>query len=94
MCQNHDGSNKQGKVAAITQGNLGCYNKFEILNNFKYSEIVMDDVEINGNNRVTAEEAMIECGHNELKQVENIVNPGTEDIKFSAEMDNYEHMVN
>lgn len=98
ICQNHDGSNKQGEIAAITQGNVVCENrseliKGEILNNFKYSELLMDAAEINGSNRVIADEAMAECGHNELKQVENIANPDAEDIKLSAEMDDYEHMV-
>jgi hypothetical protein len=98
-CQNHDGSNQQGEVAAITQGNVGgCEKnygliKVESLSNFKYSEILMDAAEINGSNHVTADEAMVECGHNELKQVENIANPGTEDINFSAEMDDYEHII-
>lgn len=94
ICQNHDGSNKQGEIA----GNVVCENrseliKGEILSNFKYSELLMDAAEINGSNRVTADEAMAECGHNELKQVENIANPDAEDIKFSAGMDDYEHMV-
>ena len=94
ICQNHYGSNKQGEIA----GNVVCENrseliKGEILSNFKYSELLMDAAEINGSNRVTADEAMAECGHNELKQVENIANPDAEDIKFSAGMDDYEHMV-
>ncbi|XP_059454339.1 uncharacterized protein LOC132184645 isoform X2 [Corylus avellana] len=98
ICQNHDGSNKQGEIAAITEGNVVCENrseliKGEILNNFKYSELLMDAAEINGSNRVIADEAMAECGHNELKRVENIANPDAEDIKLSAEMDDYEHMV-
>ncbi|XP_035541819.1 uncharacterized protein LOC108984234 isoform X2 [Juglans regia] len=96
ISENDNESKKQGEVFAITQEHAGCENdehqfiKVGISSSSIDTEIP-DAADLDVSNRVTAEETMAECGHNDSKQVQNNADVGG--TKFSVGRDGSEHRV-
>ncbi|KAG6671574.1 hypothetical protein I3842_16G009700 [Carya illinoinensis] len=96
ISENDNESKKQDEVFVITQEQAGCKNdehqfiKVGISSSSIETEIP-DAADLDVSNRVAAEEAMAECGHNDSKQVQNYAGVG--DTKFSVGRDGRKHMV-
>ncbi|KAG7940902.1 hypothetical protein I3843_16G009400 [Carya illinoinensis] len=90
ISENDNESKKQDEVFVITQEQAGCKNELGISSSSIETEI-LDAADLDVSNRVTAKEAMAECGHNDSKQVQNYAGVG--DTKFSVGRDGRKHMV-
>ncbi|XP_040998837.1 uncharacterized protein LOC121244713 isoform X7 [Juglans microcarpa x Juglans regia] len=96
ISENDNESKKQGEVFAITQEHAGCENDEHLfikvgISSSSIDTEITDAADLDVSNRVTAEETMAECGHNDSKQVQNNADVG--DTKFSVGRDGSEHMV-
>ncbi|KAG2663074.1 hypothetical protein I3760_16G009800 [Carya illinoinensis] len=91
ISENDNESKKQDEVFVITQEQAGCKNDELGISSSSIETEILDAADLDVSNRVTAKEAMAECGHNDSKQVQNYAGVG--DTKFSVGRDGRKHMV-